>query len=280
LQAAGAKTLVLSLTDELRYLPFAALQDPTGRYLIEDHALALWAAAADAKAAPSDTPWRVSALGLTQARPGFSALPAVRQELSGIVRPQDGGGDRSGRAGVLPGSIALDEQFSRGEFESALAGRNNVVHVASHFDFHPGDESRSVLLLGQGEPLSLGQLAVMNFQRVEQLTLSACDTATGGGINENGAEVEGLAAVVLRQRAQAVLATLWKVADASTAKLMHDFYAAHSAQQPLGRAQALRQAQLAMLRGSATDATPTAEQRRAWAHPFFWAPFVLSGNWL
>ncbi len=45
------------------------------------------------------------------------------------------------RDGVLPGRILLDEQFSRSAFEAALAGPNNVVHVASHFDFHPGSES-------------------------------------------------------------------------------------------------------------------------------------------
>ena len=273
IQAAGAKTLVMAFSDELRYLPLAALQNPSGRYLVEDYGLALWASAADTRAAPSATPWNVSALGLTQARQGFPALPGVLRELNGIVRS---GTEtvRGGRGGVLPGSIVLDSQFDRRAFESALSGRSNVVHVASHFDFRPGDESRSVLLLGEGEPLSLGQLAVMDFGRVEQLTLSACDTATGGGINENGAEVEGLAAVVLRQRAQSVLATLWKVADDSTARLMHDFYAGRGAQNPLSRAQALRQAQLQMLR-SAEPGTGT-----GWRHPYYWAPFVLSGNWL
>ena len=94
----------------------------------------------------------------------------------------------------------------------------------------------------------------------------ACDTATGGGVNENGAEVEGLAAVVLRQRAQAVLATLWKAADALTAHLMRDFYAARGTQNPLSRAQALRQAQLRMLQGTAAqaDAGQSASPNPAW----------------
>lgn len=285
IQASGAKTLVVSLSDELRYLPLAALQNPAGRYLVEDYALALWAAAADTKAASSPVPWSVSALGLTQARAGFPALPGVLQELNSIVRAPTGGTDlMRSRGGVLPGSIVLDEKFNRRAFESALAGRSNVVHVASHFDFRPGDESLSVLLLGQGEPLSLGQLAVMDFGRVEQLTLSACDTATGGGINENGAEVEGLAAVVLRQRAQSVLATLWKVSDDSTALLMHDFYSARGVQNQLTRAQALRRAQLRMLRGSGPagqlDAGKSINSSPGWRHPYYWAPFVLSGNWL
>ena len=306
IKASGAQTLVLSLTDSLRYLPFAALQAPDGRYLVQDHALAMWAAAADVTPGASRAAWQVTGLGLSEARPGFSALPAVPQELEAIVRTGPADPD-----GVLPGTVALDQQFDRTRFEQALGGRGNVLHVASHFDFKPGDESRSVLLLGQGEPISLGQLAVMDFSGIEQLTLSACDTATGGGVNENGAEVEGLAAVVLRQRASAVLATLWKVADASTAVLMRDFYARRSSSEQaapgVSRAQALRQAQLAMIEGTATatatatgtpqpvPSTRSASRRDApqpkpgttaphssspWAHPYYWAPFVLSGNWL
>jgi CHAT domain-containing protein len=299
IQAAGAKTIVLSLTDTLRYLPFAALQDADGRYLVQDFALSLWAAAADVNPAASQQAWNVAGLGLTQARPGFPALGAVRSELQGIVRTAGSPG------GLLPGSIALDEQFGRAQFDAALQGQNNVVHIASHFDFRPGDESRSVLLLGKAdETLSLGQLAVMNFSRVDLLTLSACETAVGGGTNENGAEVEGLAAAVLDAKAQAVLATLWKVADDSTASLMRAFYAQRmQGPQATSRAQALRQAQLALLTGTvggAEGAAASATARgaksmgadaqalgkapvdpaRPWAHPYFWAPFVLSGNWL
>ena len=298
IEAAGAKTLVLSLTDTLRYLPFAALQNPQGRYLVEDLALSLWAQAADVNPAASTRPWQVAALGLTEARAGFSALPAVRAELKGIVLT-----DQSPQ-GVLPGRIALDEQFNRAQLDQALRGQSTVLHIASHFDFKPGDESRSVLLMGQGEPISLGQLAVMNFARVEQLTLSACDTATGGGTNENGAEVEGLAATVLRQRAKSVLATLWKVADDSTAHLMQDFYRQRAQGTPPSRAQALRAAQLALLRGQsvaqvqageevargarnpAAAAAPSQGASTArdpalpYAHPYYWAPFVLSGSWL
>ena len=245
--------------------------------------------------AASTRPWQVAGLGLTQAREGYSELPAVKGELQGIVKTEQS------PQGVLPGRIALDEQFNKEQLDQALRGQSNVLHIASHFDFKPGDESRSVLLLGQGDPISLGQLAVMNFARVEQLTLSACDTATGGGVNENGAEVEGLAATVLRQRAKSVLATLWKVADASTARLMQDFYRQRAQGKQPSRAQALRAAQLALLRGSSVEqvqaqmlvdrggsnpaaaaaaTAKAADPQRPYAHPYYWAPFVLSGNWM
>ncbi len=276
IQASGARTLVLSLTDALRYVPFAALQRPDGRYLVEDHALAYWAAAADTNPSASAEGWRVSAFGLTKPRAGFPGLPAVRDELAGIVRGE-------GANGVLPGHIALDEQFSRARFDAALTGDTNVVHVASHFAFRPGDENRSVLLLGAGDSLSIGQLAVMDFSSLELFSLSACDTATGGGVNENGAEVEGLAAVVLKQQARSVLATLWQVSDASTAELMRAFYSQRAQERPPSRAQALREAQLAMLRRGrehAGDRTSPQADGRSWDHPYYWAPFVLSGSWL
>jgi len=285
---ATPQTLVLSLTDTLRYLPFAALQDEQGRYLVERHALSVYTSAGGTQPQASLAKWQVAGLGVTQARgelaalPGvrFGALPAVKGELAAIVR---GPGSPQG---ALPGQIVLDEQFDRARFESSLVPPYNVVHVASHFHFSPGDESRSLLVLGKGE-LSLGQLAVMDFANVEQLTLSACDTATGGGANANGAEVEGLAAAVQQRGAQAVLASLWAVADASTAQLMQSFYAARAQASPPTRAKALQQAQLQMLRGRSSEAGAsqpgapvTADPPPPFAHPYFWAPFVLMGNWL
>jgi CHAT domain-containing protein len=99
------------------------------------------------------------------------------------------------------------------------------------------------------------------------LTLSACNTASGGGRNEKGIEVEGMAALVAQQGAASVLASLWPVSDSSTAELMQGFYAARTSGAGLARAAALRQAQLGLLHGR-------------FAHPFHWAPFVILGSWL
>lgn len=284
LQRTGATTLVLSLTGSLRYLPFAALHDGQ-RYLVERIPLVVWAQAGQAGGAPKRDDWQVAAMGASRGGAGFTALPGVPLELDSIVR------DASGAKGVLPGRILLDQAFDREALYDALA-RYNVAHIASHFEFRPGDESRSVLLLGDGQTMSLGQLAVLPFRNVQLLALSACNTATGGGVNEHGLEVEGLAAVVQRRGARSVLASLWAVSDASTARLMTGFYRDH----PQGLARALQQAQLAMLRGGApaagADATAADADRgvrrpagappaaaSGWAHPYHWASFVLSGQW-
>ena len=72
--------------------------------------------------------------------------------------------------------------------------------------------------------------------------------------------------IAQQQGAKAVLATLWPVADQSTSMLMADMYQRRQ-QQALSKIEALRQAQLALMAQS------------KYAHPFYWAPFILMGNW-
>ena len=113
----------------------------------------------------------------------------------------------------------------------------------------------------------------MRFDNFDLVNFSACETAVGGGKDEYGQELESLGAKVLQQGAGAVMATLWKVADKSTPRLMQAFYKARG-DSALNKAQALRQAQLAFISG---DIRFT--QEKTWDHPYYWAPFVLMGNW-
>ena len=94
------------------------------------------------------------------------------------------------------------------------------------------------------------------------MVLSACETAEG---DERAAL--GLAGVAVKAGARSVMASLWSVNDASTAKLVPLFF--ENLQQPKrSKAVALQRAQQQLL--------ADAEYR----HPFYWAPFVLIGNWL
>ena len=263
IEQAGAKKIALSLDGTLRYVPFAALHD--GRqYLVERFALSVYTEAARGNLARRPrAEWAMTGLGLTRAVAGFDALPAVREELEGI------------RGRVLPGEVFLDEQFTAQRLTDALTRQVPVLHIASHFSFRPGTDADSFLVLGDGGRLTLQEMRErrLRFGGVELLTLSAYDTAMGGGRNENGAEVEGFGALAQRQGAKAVLATLWPVADQSTGRFMQQLYRTRQSGGEGGRpdsskVQALRQTQLAFLK------IPR------YAHPYYWAPFILMGNWL
>ena len=172
LQLAHVKTLMLSLEGGLRYVPFSALFDGQ-HYLVEQYALTMYTAAAQSQAiVHSDRNWEIVAFGTTQAKRGFSALPGVRQELAAIV----------GQGG-LSGEVNLDEQFTAAQVRTSLSKGAPVLHLASHFRFTPGTEVDSFLLLGDGNALTLRELRGddYHFQKLDLLTLSACETAMQGG---------------------------------------------------------------------------------------------------
>src|SRR5262249_7581386 len=228
-------------------------------------------------------------------------------EMEGIIRDDSPASTTvsGGQTGVLPGVVKLDEQFTENAMLAELRKRHKVVHIASHFQFAPGNETSSALLLGDGSFLSLAQIKSLPnvFGGVDLLTLSACNTATGGS-GANGKEVEGFGVLAQRQGAKAVVASLWPVFDTSTKVLMQDFYRLREANHYITKAEALQQAQLRLLRGEATvevtnarAETPdrrivheeepvaagkprfTVDPRRPFAHPYYWAPFILIGNW-
>jgi CHAT domain-containing protein len=91
--------------------------------------------------------------------------------------------------------------------------------------------------------------------------------------------------------AKAVISTLWSVNDSSTGKLMGDFYQRWAAGAgKVTKVEALRQAQLDLLQGTATaqesgndrgsaKSKPEGPAMARYSHPYYWAPFVLMGNW-
>lgn len=283
LRASGADVIMLNLEGFLRYVPFAALKDGE-RYLIEDYALAMQTPAAATVYAMGDRDrTRAVGFGVTLAHGDFPGLPAVGRELESIFSGADA-------TGVLDGTPRLDADFSADEFAAALEAGPQFVHIASHFKLEPGDESKSFLLLGNGDPLPLEAIrndARYAFTGVDLLTLSACETA--GEVGSDGKEVESFATLAQGSGASSVMATLWPIADASTAELMGTFYR-ELIDRSLDKATALRAAQVAMLRGVEAAALPfvtrgasSDEEQPASAearHPYYWSAFILMGNWL
>ena len=269
LRQAKAQTLMWSLDGALRYVPIAALYDGQ-QYLIEQYRVSVMTLASNARLKDRpDSTWSAAGFGVTKKHDDSAALPEVAAELEGVRE-------------ILHGEIKLDEQFTEGSMRATLLKRYPVVHIASHFRFMPGDQSKSFLLLGDGGHLSLAELKTLPnlFSGVQLLTLSACNTGVG-----DGAEVEGFGTLAQRQGAKAVIASLWPVADASTSKLMQEFYRIRESSPGIPKLEALREAQLELLRGNGPAATGGARRfpvqlDAPYTHPFYWAPFFLMGNWL
>jgi CHAT domain-containing protein/tetratricopeptide (TPR) repeat protein len=290
LQQARARTLMWSLDGVLRYVPISALHDGTG-YLVERYRTMLFTPASRDRLKDRSGAWRNGlGLGVSKPLPGFDPLPAVAEELRSIFRDSaQPGGDN----GMLPGRVLLDEAFTEPALRESLRRRPPVVHIASHFQFRPGSEEDSFLLLGDGRRLTVADLSAefTIFSDVDLLTLSACDTAIGGS-DANGKEIESFAMLAQRKGARSVIATLWPVADRSTRELMEVFYRSRLETAPGSKADALQFAQLRLLRGAAsasgkrspsrglTKAAPRkgVEGVPPYAHPYFWAPFLLIGN--
>jgi CHAT domain-containing protein len=287
LQAAGAETLMWSLDGVLRYVPMAALHDGE-KYMVERYRNVVFTPASRDRLKDEPSPqWKGLGLGVSKPQSGFKALPAVSQELRGIIR-EETEKNREPSGGVLSGKVMLDEAFTVETMKAALRQRYSLVHIASHFSFTPGNETNSFLLIGDGSHLSLEQIKASSnlFSGVELLTLSACNTAASGG-GADGKEVEGFGVLAQRQGAKAVLASLWPVVDESTKLLMQNFYRLRNEGKGTLKVEALRQAQLSLLRGepaaresaAATGQSSKANAVARYAHPFYWAPFILIGNW-
>jgi CHAT domain-containing protein len=145
-----------------------------------------------------------------------------------------------------------------------------VLHLGTHFSLRPGSARRSFLLLGDGSRLSLDSIADLDFHDLHLVTLSACQSALGGATTDDGREIEGLSAIVQRRGARNVLASLWRVEDRSTARLMRELYDDLPKQRG-DAATALRRSQLKLRAVRAGGARP-------FAHPYYWAGFLVTSD--
>jgi len=291
--------LVFSLDRTTRYIPMAALYDGE-QYLIEKYTVAtiLSASLTDvSRRTPVGTEGvSVVGAGVSQGVENFSPLTHVPIELDAIVREQDNPADTRG---LYVGEQLLDASFTFNALRDALAGRQ-FLHIATHAEFVPGDRDASYLLMGNrreqatAEKLPIPEIETLGtyMEDVHLVVLSACQTALGGP-NQEGLEIAGLGYYFLKSQVDAVMASLWNVSDASTSQLMQEFYgvlATSKTSNPVTKAEALRQAQLALLRsndaGAAGDDRFTLVPRNdeaerpaaGLAHPYYWAPFILIGN--
>jgi CHAT domain-containing protein len=268
----------------LRSTPMAALHDGK-QFLLEKYAVGL---------IPSfgltDTRYvdiknlSLLAMGASEFK-DQNPLPSVPVELSNIL------------SGGWRGQELLNEKFTLENFKSFnLQQRFRIVHLATHGEFQPGKLENSYIQFWDTK-LRMDQLRTVaqelgwnstSTEPVELMVLSACRTALG----DEKAEL-GFAGLAVDAGVKSALASLWYVSDAGTLALMSEFYRQLSILP--NKAQALRQAQLAMLKGNirieggqlrGTNRQPIALPREVagvgrvdLSHPFFWSAFTLIGNW-
>ncbi|NEP18264.1 MAG: CHAT domain-containing protein [Leptolyngbya sp. SIO4C1] len=275
LQAQNIQTLTFILDDGLRSLPLAALHDGE-QFLIERYSLGLMPAYSLSQIEPDRPLDSASILAMGIAEFDDQAdLIAVPSELALIAKD--------------PTAIFLNEAATLANLRSQLQRQQfEVAHIATHAVFQSGTAENSYLQLWD-QRLRLDQLRQLGLSdsAISLLVLSACTTALG----DQDAEF-GFAGVALSAGVPSALASLWSVSDEATLGFMAGFYAQLNA--GATRAEAVRQAQLAMLRGqvhmargvlygpgqqSIADLPELANSGRwDFTHPAHWSAFTMIGN--
>ena len=249
------ETLVFVLDGSLRNLPMAALHDGK-QYLVEQYRIAIAPSLQIFNPRPLART-RLKALigGLTQGSEEFSALPGVKQEVSSI-------------SATVSAKTLLDQQFTTAALQANVKTQAfSVMHLATHGQF--SSKASETFILTWDGPLNVKGFNTLLANRnslgsspIDLLVLSACQTAQG-----DRRAALGLAGVAVRSGARSTLATLWTVSDESTADFMVQFYR-ELLKPKFTKAEAVRQAQLYLLKQS------------KFSHPYYWAPFILVGDWL
>jgi CHAT domain-containing protein/tetratricopeptide (TPR) repeat protein len=262
-------------------LPFAALVDDKGRYLLEDYAVHYAPAGAllqftAAKGRHSGERRKFLFVADPQlpppakGDPALPALPGAREEVQSIARLLPAGG-----INLLLGPSA-DEQSV-----TASMVRASVLHFATHGVTLDDQPLNSYLALGRsGASTSDGRLTAEKLYSIDLhadlVVLSSC--YSGGGM-ATGDGISALARAFFYAGTPSIIASLWKVPDRPSDRLLLGFYSAWL--KGRSRLDALRAAQLqviADLRGGRVQIHTPAGDITLPEHPLFWAGFVLLGE--
>lgn len=248
------QTLVFVPDGFLRNLPMAVLYDGQ-QYVLEKYRVVF---SPGLQLFPQGLPQEelsLLAAGLTEARQGFNPLPGVDEEIAQVSQQ-------------VNSKVLFNETFTFATFKELINNESfPIVHLATHGQFSSNPEE--TFLLTWSDRISIEDFDLIFQKRrlgllkpIELLVMSACQTAAG----DNRATL-GLAGFALRSGAKSTIASLWSVSDESTSIMMQEFY--HQLTDlKVSKAEALRQAQLSLLK------------EPLYQHPYFWASFVLIGNWL
>jgi CHAT domain-containing protein len=291
-----ATRVLISPDGALNLVPFEALVDEHGCYLIQHYAISYLTSGRDLLR--MQVPRQSRSNPVIVADPIFGEPARGEQQPSVYFAPIGGtAGEARAIKALFPEMTLLTGRLaSKATIQSLEAPR--ILHIASHGFFlqdegsddqtAPADNSGRRAITGTttvANPLLRSGLALaganltraghadgiltaleasgLDLWGTKLVTLSACDT--GVGEVRNGEGVYGLRRAFVLAGAEALVMTLWPVSDSVTREPMAAYYAGLRA--GLGRGDALREAKLAMLKRSDRQ------------HPFYWASFIQSGEW-
>jgi CHAT domain-containing protein len=281
LQAQGIDTLLVVPDKGIRLLPLGALYDGK-QFLIEKYNVAM---------TPSvnliSTRYRplqgaeVLAMGASTFADERS-LPSVPIELKTITS-------------IWPGRYFLNQDFTPERLvQERKTGQFRIVHLATHATFKPGDLSESYIVFGNNQKLPVTKLPELSLKGVELFSLGACRTLIGDTTDPT---VEfGFAGLAVKTGVETAVASLWNVEDTPTMALMTEFYR-YLQKTPI-KAEALRQAQLALMQGQTRIEIEGGQLRLVtrsgqsiplppelanirdldFSHPYFWSGFSMIGS--
>lgn len=306
------RRLFISPDGSLNLFPFAALIDESGHYLIENYFITYVTSGRDLLRLKNPLPSRQGALIVTN--PDFDSNVNVANSAapSGV----DGGVNRRSREfqehftslpefaaeGTEVGKLLPDATMLSGTQATEAAikkvGGPRILHLSTHGFFMPKQTQKlkgsremnwgsllspaasalnenpllrsGLALAGANQPqnaagndgiLTALEAAGLDLWGTKLVVLSACET--GLGAVHDGEGVYGLRRALVLAGAESQVMSLWRVETGATQALMINYYKRLVAGE--GRGEALRQVQLEML--------------REYQHPYFWAGFILSGDW-
>ncbi|HEY9667741.1 MAG TPA: CHAT domain-containing protein, partial [Coleofasciculaceae cyanobacterium] len=298
LKAADAQTIIYAPDAQLRYIPLAALYDGQ-QWLVQRYRINNITAASltDLNTKPQPQ-MQVLAGAFATGRYSFT----VGEQSFDFAGLPFAGTVVENLAKTVPTTTKFIDRAFTPEVTVPKMDDYSIVHLATHAAFVVGTPDDSFILFGNGDRITLRDIQNWSLKNVDLVVLSACETGLGGKLG-NGEEILGLGYQMQRAGARAALASLWTVDDGGTQALMNAFYD-NLKQGNTTKAEALRQAQIALITGDSTAlgedrGSLAAEQRdrplggseanrtnlppqqpNSLSHPYYWAPFILIGNGL
>ncbi len=271
----GVDSLCIIPDGSLWEVPFQALQDARGRYVLEEYAIHLAPSLSVLSAMRQSSVQHISPSLLALGNPSrkvisttstekfsreFAPLPDADKEVASV-------GKLFGKRKVLTGQAATESVFK------SLAGDYSILHLATHavLDNHHPLNSYLLLANSEGDEKNDGMLTAREVMQLKLnaqfVVLSACETANGR--ISAGEGIIGLSWAFLLAGCRTMVVSQWQVNSSSTTEFMIHFFTQlknGGNKKQAAKSQALRQAALKLLR------------QPRYQHPYYWAGFVMIGE--